>query len=209
MKITTSTRAIVFAIAILLVAIQTVHADYYRPRLPRLMSPPPYGAEPKPLPTPSPKPILYHPPPTSHYQPPTGSFEDQFLAPHNSVRTSLGLSPLVWDGRIASYATWWANQRRYDCSLTHSTGPYGENLFWGSGSDWTPTFAVESWTVEAKSYNHMTNSCEGGMCGHYTQIVWRDTKRIGCARVVCENGAGVFITCNYDPPGNYVGENPY
>ncbi|KAF3604472.1 hypothetical protein F2Q69_00034042 [Brassica cretica] len=99
--------------------------------------------------------------------------------------------------------------RRYDCSLTHSTGPYGENLFWGSGSDWTPTFAVESWTVEAKSYNHMTNSCEGGMCGHYTQIVWRDTKRIGCARVVCENGAGVFITCNYDPPGNYVGENPY
>ncbi|KAF3533671.1 hypothetical protein DY000_02038351 [Brassica cretica] len=209
MAITTSTRAIVFAIAILLVAIQTVHADYYRPRLPTLMSPPPYGAEPKPRPTPSPKPILYHPPPTSHYQPPTGSFEDQFLAPHNSVRTSLGLSPLLWDGRIASYATWWANQRRYDCSLTHSTGPYGENLFWGSGSDWTPTFAVESWTVEAKSYNHMTNSCEGGMCGHYTQIVWRDTKRIGCARVVCENGAGVFITCNYDPPGNYVGENPY
>ena len=89
MAITTSTRAIVFAIAILLVAIQTVHADYYRPRLPTLMSPPPYGAEPKPLPTPSPKPILYHPPPTSHYQPPTGSFEDQFLAPHNSVRTSL------------------------------------------------------------------------------------------------------------------------
>ncbi|KAL0727018.1 hypothetical protein Bca4012_023111 [Brassica carinata] len=188
---------------------QAVHADYYRPRLPTLMSPPPYGAEPKPLPSPSPKPILYHPPPTYHYQPPTGSFEDQFLAPHNSVRTSLGLSPLVWDGRIASYASWWANQRRYDCSLTHSTGPYGENLFWGSGSDWTPTFAVESWTVEAKFYNHMTNSCEGGMCGHYTQIVWRDTKRLGCARVVCENGAGVFITCNYDPPGNYVGENPY
>ncbi|CAH8337148.1 unnamed protein product [Eruca vesicaria subsp. sativa] len=209
MATTTSTRAIVFAIAILFVAIQAVHADYYRPRLPTLMSPPPYVSEPKPLPTPSPKPILYQPPPTSHYQPPMGSFEDQFLAPHNSVRTSLGLSPLVWDARIASYATWWANQRRYDCSLTHSTGPYGENLFWGSGSDFTPTFAVESWTVEAKSYNHMTNSCDDGMCGHYTQIVWRDTKRIGCARVVCENGAGVFITCNYDPPGNYVGENPY
>ncbi|KAL0873293.1 hypothetical protein Bca101_022998 [Brassica carinata] len=84
MATTTSTRAIVFAIAILLVAIQAVHADYYRPRLPTLMSPPPYGAEPKPLPSPSPKPILYHPPPTYHYQPPTGSFEDQFLAPHNS-----------------------------------------------------------------------------------------------------------------------------
>ncbi|CAH2077944.1 unnamed protein product [Thlaspi arvense] len=204
MATTTSTQAIVLAVALLFVA---VHADYYRPRLPTVPSPSPYVAKPKPLPSPSPKPIVYRPDPT--YQPPTGSFEHQFLEPHNTVRTSLGLSPLVWDGKIASYAIWWANQRRYDCSLTHSTGPYGENLFWGSGSDWTPTFAVESWTVEAKSYNHMSNSCEGGMCGHYTQIVWRDTKRLGCARVVCENGAGVFITCNYDPPGNYVGENPY
>ncbi|KAG7546176.1 CAP domain [Arabidopsis suecica] len=208
MATTTSTQATVFAIALFLVAIQAVHADYYRPRLPTSPSPPPYVAKPKPLPTPSPKPILYHPPPT--YQPPTGSFEQQFLDPHNTVRGGLGLPPLVWDVKIASYATWWANQRRYDCSLTHSTGPYGENLFWGSGSDFTSTFAVESWTVEAKSYNHMTNTCEGdGMCGHYTQIVWRETRRLGCARVVCENGAGVFITCNYDPPGNYVGEKPY
>lgn len=128
----------------------------------------------------------------------------------NEFHLLSGLSPLIWDGKLASYATWWANQRRYDCSLTHSTGPYGENLFWGSGSDWTPTFAVQSWVVEGRSYNYNTNSCDGsGMCGHYTQIVWRDTKRLGCARVVCENGAGVFITCNYDPPGNYVGERPY
>ncbi|KAL1202897.1 Pathogenesis-related protein PR-1 [Cardamine amara subsp. amara] len=208
MATTTSTRAKVFAIALLLVAIQAVHADYYRHRLPTTPSPPPYVSKPRPLPSPSP--IVYHPPPPPTYQPPTGSFERQFLDPHNAARDALGLSPLVWDSKIASYATWWANQRRYDCSLTHSTGPYGENLFWGSGSDWTSTFAVESWTEEAKSYNHMTNSCEGdGMCGHYTQIVWRDTKRLGCARVVCENGAGVFITCNYDPPGNYVGEMPY
>ncbi|XP_010448371.1 PREDICTED: pathogenesis-related protein PR-1-like [Camelina sativa] len=208
MATTTSTQTILFAVAIFLVAIQAVHADYYRPRLPTVPSPPSYVAKPKPLPTPSPKPILYHPPPT--YQPPTGSFEQQFLDPHNTVRSGLGLPPLVWDEKIASYAAWWANQRRYDCSMTHSTGPYGENLFWGSGSDFTPTFAVESWTVEAQSYNHMTNSCEGsGMCGHYTQIVWRETRLLGCARVVCENGAGVFITCNYDPPGNYVGEKPY
>ncbi|KAJ6759314.1 hypothetical protein OIU74_025899 [Salix koriyanagi] len=46
-------------------------------------------------------------------------------------------------------------------------------------------------------------------CGHYTQIVWRETKRIGCARVDCFGGRGVFMTCNYDPPGNYIGEKPY
>ncbi|CDY25897.1 BnaC09g32690D [Brassica napus] len=60
------------------------------------------------------------------------------------------------------------------------------------------------------SYNFNTNSCDGSeMCGHYTQIVWRETKRLECASVVCENGAGAFITCNYDPPGSYVGEKPY
>ena len=69
---------------------------------------------------------------------------------------------------------------------------------------------MHSWVVEGSTYNYNTNSCDGsGMCGHYTQMVWRDTKRLGCASLVCDNGAGVFITCNYDPPGNYVGEKPY
>ncbi|KAH7569359.1 hypothetical protein JRO89_XS06G0150700 [Xanthoceras sorbifolium] len=39
-------------------------------------------------------------------------------------------------------------------------------------------------------------------------IVWRNTRKIGCARIVCDDG-DVFMTCNYDPPGNYVGEKPY
>ena len=49
----------------------------------------------------------------------------------------------------------------------------------------------------------------GKVCGHYTQVVWRDSTAIGCARVDCNNGGGVFITCNYNPPGNYVGRSPY
>ncbi|CAF2137313.1 unnamed protein product [Brassica rapa] len=201
-----TTQVIFFTISLLMVAFQAVHADYYRPRPPVI--PTPYVPKPwVPLPTPSPKPV-YRPPYTPRL--PAGSIARQFLDPHNAIRSRLGLPPLVWDGKLASYATWWANQRRYDCSMTHSTGPYGENLFWGSGSSWAPGFVVHSWVVEGSSYNYNTNSCDGsGMCGHYTQIVWRDTKRLGCASVVCENGAGVFITCNYDPPGNYVGEKPY
>ena len=42
-----------------------------------------------------------------------------------------------------------------------------------------------------------------------THIVWSSTRRVGCARVDCYGGRGVFITCNYDPPGNYIGERPY
>ncbi|XP_010536929.1 PREDICTED: pathogenesis-related protein PR-1 [Tarenaya hassleriana] len=194
-----STQTLVSTIALLLLAFQMVNADYYRQRPPPSPSPKPYIPK-------IPRPVI--PSPTPH--PPAGSLARQFLDPQNAVRSRLGLQPLVWDGRLAGYATWWANQRRYDCSLTHSTGPYGENLFWGSGSDWTPGQAVRTWTVEGQFYRYGANSCGGGqMCGHYTQIVWRDTKRLGCARVVCEGGRGVFITCNYDPPGNYIGEKPY
>jgi pathogenesis-related protein 1 len=52
--------------------------------------------------------------------------------------------------------------------------------------------------------------------GHYTQIVWRETKQIGAAKLsfelVDEKGRArsyVGIICNYDPPGNRRGEKPF
>lgn len=138
-----------------------------------------------------------------------GGMAYQFLAPQNAARASLGLPPLAWDERVASYARWYAQSRRGDCALVHSSGPYGENLFWGSGTGWAPAQAVAAWVSERPRYDYWSNSCSGGMCGHYTQIMWRSTRRVGCAMVTCYNGRGTFITCNYDPPGNYVGVRPY
>ncbi|KAK2998900.1 hypothetical protein RJ639_023346, partial [Escallonia herrerae] len=45
----------------------------------------------------------------------------------------------------------------------------------------------------------------GQMCGHYTQVVWRNSVRLGCARVQSNSGWW-FIACNYDPPGNYIAQ---
>ncbi|XP_022929438.1 pathogenesis-related protein PR-1-like [Cucurbita pepo subsp. pepo] len=138
------------------------------------------------------------------------ALQKQFLGPHNAARYALRLAPLVWDTKLARYAQSYANKRRGDCALRHSNGPYGENIFWGSGNAWSPAQAVADWVSERKWYSYWSNSCvEGELCGHYTQIVWRSTRRIGCARVTCKQGKGVFITCNYDPPGNYIGERPY
>eukprot|EP01018_Ginkgo_biloba_P006477 Gb_11049 [translate_table: standard] len=106
--------------------------------------------------------------------------QQQFLSPHNDARSAVGVGPLQWDDTVAAYAQNYANQRSGDCAMIHSGGQYGENLFAGSGKDYTPADAV----------------------------VWKNSVKLGCARVVCGNG-GNFITCNYDPPGNYVGQKPY
>ncbi|XP_052200439.1 pathogenesis-related protein PR-1-like [Diospyros lotus] len=138
------------------------------------------------------------------------NYVNQFLGPQNAARSALRMRPLLWDAKLARYAEWYANQRRVDCALKHSNGPYGENIFWGSGDGWTPAQAAAAWVAEWRWYNYWSNSCSGGRdCGHYTQIVWSTTRRIGCARVKCFGGRGVFMTCNYDPPGNYIGERPY
>lgn len=53
-------------------------------------------------------------------------------------------------------------------------------------------------------------------CGHYTQIVWRNTTHVGCATKVCDKNSPFqgftrwqFWVCNYSPPGNFVGQRPY
>ncbi|XWS32045.1 hypothetical protein CRYUN_Cryun23aG0127500 [Craigia yunnanensis] len=137
------------------------------------------------------------------------SEKQQFLNAHNKVRANAGEPLFVWDETLASYARTWANKRILDCSMIHSLGPYGENIFWGGRDHWTPKDAVKSWVKEHKFYNRKTNAClPGKLCGHYTQIVWRDSIKVGCARVKCLNG-GIFMICSYDPPGNYVNENPF
>ncbi|KAJ8480374.1 hypothetical protein OPV22_024101 [Ensete ventricosum] len=75
----------------------------------------------------------------------------------------------------------YANQRRADCQLFHSGGTYDENLFKGGAS----------------------RRLVGVGC-----VVALARSTSGCARVVCDDG-GVFITCNYSPPGNYVGQRRY
>ncbi|KAJ0963344.1 hypothetical protein J5N97_028466 [Dioscorea zingiberensis] len=127
----------------------------------------------------------------------------------NSARNAVGLSPVTWDTTVVAYAQNYANQRIGDCQLVHSGGPYGENIFWGSGAEFTAADAVNSWVSEKQYYDYASNTCAAGkVCGHYTQVVWKSSTSIGCAGVKCNNGA-IFIICNYKPAGNIIGQRPY
>ncbi|KAK6927729.1 CAP domain [Dillenia turbinata] len=130
------------------------------------------------------------------------------LGPHNVIRAKLGLPSLQWSEKIASFARYWAHQRQGDCALIHSDSDYGENLFWGSGKEWTPNKAVEAWAAE-KYYNYHANTCvQNRDCFQYTQLVWKQSLKVRCAQVTCTCG-DTFIVCNYEPHGNVIGQKPF
>ncbi|MBA0792761.1 hypothetical protein Gohar_017233 [Gossypium harknessii] len=141
----------------------------------------------------------------------SGTSNADFLSTHNAVRLLIGHSPLTWNDTIAYFAEQWARKRVNDCELIHSGGPYGENLFWGgSPTDWSPTTVVKIWAAEKAFYDPKSNSCaKNHMCGHYTQIVWKDTLRVSCASVKWNNNKGTYVICNYDPPASYLNKHPF
>ncbi|MBA0826965.1 hypothetical protein Goarm_011776 [Gossypium armourianum] len=136
------------------------------------------------------------------------NLKKDFLDAQNNARAEVNVGPLAWDDQVAAYALAYAKQRIGDCNLVHSEGPYGENIAMGS-DDMSVADALKMWIDEKAYYDHRSNSCDvGEVCGHYTQVVWRDSVHVGCAKVRCDNG-GTFITCNYDPFGNVVGQSPF
>ena len=49
-----------------------------------------------------------------------------------------------------------------------------------------------------------------GTAGHYTQVVWRASVKIGCAIVDCPNVTfHSTVLCDYAPGGNIQGQKPY
>jgi pathogenesis-related protein 1 len=135
------------------------------------------------------------------------SSSQEMLAAHNALRERLKLPSLVWSNQLAKYAQDWANRLAGTGQLSHRSNPvYGENLFLAHGAQADPAAVVAAWASEAQSYNYRNNSCQG-RCGHYTQLIWRDTKRVGCGNA-SKDETQVWV-CNYDPPGNIVGERPY
>lgn len=42
--------------------------------------------------------------------------------------------------------------------------------------------------------------------GHFTQLVWKDTKQMGVAKARSAAGTKVFVVANFDPQGNWMGQ---
>lgn len=149
---------------------------------------------------------------------PTFNWEQkEYLLAHNVLRRKVGVPPLVWSSNLTARARAWAEQRRVDCNYRHhSSNQYGENIYWESYNEFTPTDVVQWWFNEYKLYDHRRFTCRcrpernGCECGHYLNVVWSTTKRVGCSgSVYCNDQRGVIVVCQYDPAGLIPGVNPF
>ncbi|XP_024149654.1 peptidase inhibitor 16 isoform X1 [Oryzias melastigma] len=144
--------------------------------------------------------------------------EELLVELHNHYRgqvspSAAAMLPLKWDGNLKVIAESYASK----CSWQHNPDleDTGENLFAGTGH-LDLREAVEKWFLERLYYTYGNNSCDDDMmCGHYTQMVWADTHRIGCAVHLCNTVEQLewtdvhLLVCNYFPAGNYEDQRPY
>ncbi|XP_007503133.2 glioma pathogenesis-related protein 1 isoform X1 [Monodelphis domestica] len=141
---------------------------------------------------------------------------------HNKLRSSVSpkasnMLKMSWDPDLAKTARAWAKRCEFKhniyldtAKMAHPTfNPVGENMWTGSLGQFTPTVAIQMWYDEVKNYDYQTQKCTG-VCGHYTQVVWANSYKIGCAVQFCPKvkgfGAlsnGAHFLCDYGPAGNY------
>jgi uncharacterized protein YkwD len=159
-------------------------------------------------------------------EPPPGNPPPTELAPewqalldqHNVYRDKHCVPALKWDQDLANSAQAWANQCHLDPNdplrFDHSNTPgQGENLKWGSGNK-TPTSvtAVDDWYAEISNYDYaLQENSNTGVIGHFTQVVWRESTLVGCAKNLCANvspewGGSTLYVCEYAPQGNIRGD---
>ena len=136
-----------------------------------------------------------------------GGFSRDMVSAHNQIRAQVGVPPLVWSDRLEAVAEDWAKTLLSRREFSHRpNGKLGENLFAIMGARASSTEVIRAWADESRNYDYRSNRCRD-VCGHYTQIVWRDSKQVGCA--VARDSRREIWVCNYDPPGNWVGHRPY
>jgi pathogenesis-related protein 1 len=147
----------------------------------------------------------------------------EILDAQNIARAEVGVPSLFWSTSLAQGAQAWADTlASQNCTLSHDPHtPYGENLAsrWVTGSTHsglisTPKEIVSLWTSEKQFYEYTHNTCKDGeTCGHYTQLIWKDSTEVGCAVSTCFDASSQKQTdvwvCRYNPAGNMQGEKPY
>lgn len=147
---------------------------------------------------------IYQGPTTNHWR----KLRLLILEQHNIHRQKHGVHNLTWSDMLADQSQQftnmcapgegWASLSPGHGSNTMNTGSVSEDTYEQATID-----AVSAWAGEANDGGLTYDPVEcSGVCGHFTQMVWKQTTRVGCSwnTKKCDNL--VTFQCYYDPPGN-------
>lgn len=166
-----------------------------------------------------------------------GSFRRQIVDAHNRYRRqafngqyATNMLEVSWDDELAENALSWAHQLcviddvfgpgHDSCRVTPSYSSVGQNMAWGAGGSWASTTArladnaVDMWYSENELAFEADLFPFSGRAaiGHYTQLMWATSHKIGCAYVVKTHslyGKQAWIVCNYAKAGNYLRQHVF
>ncbi|KAJ3243230.1 hypothetical protein HDU78_000690 [Chytriomyces hyalinus] len=157
----------------------------------------------------------------------TGDARTDAVAISNIVRDyvssviKIPLPHVTWDEAIAKGAAVHAGPSASTCGLTHVTGPtqyfsqsVGQNLYAFYGSQGVSEAgnyirSVAGWVrpEECNGYHSRSGMGTFHVWGHYSQVLWPESTKMGCAVVPCQGGRGVIVACDYSTPGNRINGN--
>ena len=143
-----------------------------------------------------------------------------------------GVGPLQWSPELATYAQSWANHLaeidRAEHRQIRSDNPLapgvtaGETIAFTDFPPLTISNAVQLWINEKVFYHYDQDDgmagysstppgCTapaGASCGHFLQVIWKNTQSVGCGSATAADGS-IYIVCNYIPSGLFSGQKPY
>ncbi|XP_055599158.1 cysteine-rich venom protein-like isoform X1 [Uranotaenia lowii] len=150
--------------------------------------------------------------------PRTRKVQRRIIVLHDFFRTKVSppasnMLSMKWHHGAARSAQKWADQCRL---LTHDSpkgrwidnyGACGQNIFVSTHKvPWL--FALRTWFLEKHNFTYGSPKNNLVAVGHYTQMIWAATHKVGCGLTKCPSGGPkgkpfFNYVCNYCPIGNH------
>jgi hypothetical protein len=137
----------------------------------------------------------------------------------NDARSTYGISSFILDQNLVNIAQEITQQCKWTDSSwkTSAQSTYAQTLGLSStslgfnkGAASVGDTSIDGWLAQKSKWNCQDNTCTSGICGSWTQIIWKDSVRIGCALSKCTTGTPLgpsfttweYLLCLYNPAGN-------
>ena len=135
--------------------------------------------------------------------------------------SAANMMELTYDEELEYEAQTWTDQcvRGHECPNCRTLDRFkvGQNLFWYGHFVGSWERSVEGWYDEVVDFNSSFVEpfyvIPGVLVGHFTQLIWAQTSKIGCGKLFAQpkdrDLGQQFYVCNYGIAGNLIASEMY